>query len=95
MRNNFGVNHIMNRDGVYNYIRRVPCVLSDFYAIKRLCFSLKTKSLNIARRPSRSIEQKLVDFWLGLRLQNLDIPQIKVSSKPSDTLDQDGCKLII
>ena len=40
----------MNRDGVYYYIRRVPCDLSDFYAIKRLCFSLKTKSLNTARR---------------------------------------------
>ena len=93
MRNNYGVNHIMNRDGVYYYIRRVPCDLSDFYAIKRLCFSLKTKSLNTARRLSRSIEQKLEDYWLGLRLQNLDIPQIKVSSKPSDTLDQDGVSL--
>ena len=93
MRNNYGVNHIMNRDGVYYYIRRVPCDLSDFYAIKRLCFSLKTKSINTARRLSRSIEQKLEDYWLGLRLQNLDIPQIKVSSKPSDTLDQDGVSL--
>ena len=74
-------------------IRRVPCDLSDFYAIKRLCFSLKTKSLNTAKRLSRSIEQKLEDYWLGLRLQNLDIPQIKVSSKPSDTLDQDGVSL--
>ena len=90
MGNNYGVNHIMNRDGVYNYIRRVPCVLSDFYAIKRLCFSLKTKSLNTARRLSRSIEQKLEDYWFGLRIQNLDIPLIKVSSKPSNTLDQDG-----
>ncbi|MEC8582927.1 MAG: DUF6538 domain-containing protein, partial [Pseudomonadota bacterium] len=40
----------MNRDGVYYYIRRVPCDLSDFYAIKRLCFSLKTKSINTAKR---------------------------------------------
>ena len=74
-------------------IRRVPCDLSDFYAIKRLCFSLKTKSLNTARRLSRSIEQKLEDYWLGLRLQHLNIPQIKVSSKPNDTLDQDGINL--
>ena len=48
MRNNYGINHIMNRDGVYYYIKRVPCDLSDFYAFKRLCFSLKTKSLNTA-----------------------------------------------
>ena len=69
------------------------CDLSDFYTIKRLCFSLKTKSINTARRLSRSIEQKLEDYWLGLRLQNLDIPQIKVSSKPSDTLDKDRVSL--
>ena len=62
----------MNRDGVYYYIRRVPCDLSDFYAIKRLCFSLKTKSINTARRHSRSIEQKLEDYWLGLRLQSTE-----------------------
>ena len=90
MRNNYGINHIMNRDGVYYYIRRVPCDLSDFYAIKRLCFSLKTKSINTARRLSKSIEQKLEDYWLGLRLQNLDIPQIKVSSQPSSSSDQEG-----
>ena len=93
MRNNYGINHIMKRDGVCYYIRRVPCDLSDFYAIKRLCFSLKTKSIITARRLSRSIEQKLEDYWLGLRLQNIDSPQIKVSSKLSDTLDQDGVSL--
>ena len=91
MRNNYGVNHMMNRDGAFYYIRRVPCDLNDFYAIKRLCFSLKTKSINTARRLSRSIEQKLEDYWLGLRLQNLDIPQIKVSSQPSSSSDQEVC----
>ena len=55
LRDNYGINHIMNRDGVYYYIRRVPCDLSDFYAIKRLFYSLKTKSINTARRLSRSI----------------------------------------
>ena len=62
MRKNYGVNHIMNRDGVFYSIKRVPCNLSDFYAIKRLCFSLKTKSINTAIRLSRSIEQKLEDY---------------------------------
>ena len=93
MRNNYGLNHIMDRYGIYYYIRQVPCELSDFYAIKRLCFSLKTKFINTARRHSRSIEQKLEDYWLGLRLQNLDIPPIKVSSNTSETLDKDGISL--
>ena len=57
---------MMNCDGVFYYIRRVPYDLSDFYAIKRLCCSLKTKSINTARRLPRSIEQKLEDYWLGV-----------------------------
>ena len=81
---------MMSRVGVHCYKRRVPCDLSDFYTTKRLCFSLKTKSINTARRLSRSIEQKLEDYWLGLRLQNLDIPQIKVSSQPSSSSDHEG-----
>ena len=93
MRNNYGVNHMINRDGVFYYIRRVPCDLSDFNAIKRLCFSLKTKSINTARRLSRSIEQRLEDYWLGLRLEKLDIPQIKVSSQPSSSSDHKGVYL--
>ena len=62
MRKNYGVSPIMKRDGVFYYIKRVPCNLSDFYAIKRLCFSFKTKSINTAIRLPRSIEQKLEDY---------------------------------
>ena len=58
----------------------MACDLSDFYAFKRLCASLKTKSINAVRRLSRSIEKKLEDYSLGLRLQNLDIPQILLVS---------------
>ena len=82
-----GVNHIMNRDDIYYYFRSVPCDISDFYENKRLSFSIKTKSINTTRRLSKSIEQKLEDYWLGLRLQNIDIPQLRVSSKPSIVSD--------
>ena len=78
MRNKCEANHVLYRDGVYYYVRRVPYDLTSYYDVKRLCFSLKTKSLKAAIRTSKSVTQRLEDYWLGLRLQNMDIPAIKV-----------------
>ncbi len=78
MRNKCEANHVLYRDGIYYYIRRVPHDLTSHYDVKRLCFSLKTKSASAAIRASKSINQRLEDYWLGLRLQNMDIPAIQV-----------------
>ena len=78
MRNKCEANHVLYRDGVYYYVRRVPYDLTSHYDVKRLCFSLKTKSASAAVRASKSINQRLEDYWLGLRLQNMDIPAIQV-----------------
>ena len=78
MRNKCEANHVLYRDGIYYYVRRVPYDLTSYYNVKRLCFSLKTKSLKAAIRASRSVTQRLEDYWLGLRLQNMDIPAIQV-----------------
>ena len=78
MRNKCEANHELYRDGVYYYVRRVPYDLTSYYDVKRLCFSLKTKSASAAVRASKSINQRLEDYWLGLRLQNMDIPAIQV-----------------
>jgi integrase len=88
MRNKCEANHVLHRDGVYYYVRRVPHDLTTHYDVKRLCFSLKTKSASAAVRASKSINQRLEDYWLGLRLQNMDIPAIQVV-KSSDTADND------
>ena len=78
MRNKCEANHVLYRDGIYYYVRRVPYDLTSHYDVKRLCFSLKTKSASAAVRASKSINQRLEDYWLGLRLQNMDIPAIQV-----------------
>ena len=78
MRNKCEANHVLYRDGVYYYVRRVPYDLTSYYDVKRLCFSLKTKSASAAIRASKSVTQRLEDYWLGLRLQNMDIPAIQV-----------------
>ena len=54
---------MLYRDGVYYYVRRVPYDLTSHYDVKRLCFSLKTKSASAAVRASKSINQRLEDYW--------------------------------
>ena len=70
--------YVMIRDGVYYYVRHISHDLAPIYSVTRLCFSLKTKSLQAAIRTSKSVTQRLEDYWLGLRLQNMDIPAIQV-----------------
>jgi integrase len=84
MRNKCEANHVLYRDGVYYYVRRVPFDLTSHYDVKRLCFSLKTKSASAAVRASKSINQRPEDYWLGLRLQNIDIPAIQVVRGSND-----------
>ena len=100
MRNKFEANHVLYRDGVYYYVRRVPYDLTSYYDVKRLCFSLKTKSASAAVRASKSINQRLEDYWLGLRLQNMDIPAIQVVRNNDNLQDNtillsEGCELYI
>ena len=92
MRNKCEANHVLYRDGIYYYVRRVPYDLTSYYNVKRLCFSLKTKSASAAVRASRSVTQRLEDYWLGLRLQNMDIPAIQVV-KSGDTNVNDTLRL--
>ena len=92
MRNKCEANHVLYRDGIYYYVRRVPYDLTSYYDVKRLCFSLKTKSASAAVRASKSINQRLEDYWLGLRLQNMDIPAIQVV-KSIDSIVDDGLLL--
>ena len=76
MRNKYAANHVLLRDGDFYYVRRVPLHLTEHYSVKRLCFSLRTKSYKSAIHASKSVSQKLEDYWLGLRLQKIDIPAL-------------------
>ena len=67
------------KGGVYYFSNAVPQDLADFYAKPRIVKSLRTKSQSHARTASRSLSAKLEDYWLGLRLQKIDIPQILIA----------------
>ena len=67
---------IDTRNGIYYFVRRVPLDVRQHYASSRISFSLRTKSFNAAVRTAHSVSQRLEDYWLGLRLQQMDIPAI-------------------
>ena len=68
--------YVSCRAGIYYYTRRIPNDVGQFYASSRLSFSLRTKSYAGAIRAASSVTQRLDDYWLGLRLQQMDIPAI-------------------
>ena len=67
---------IRNRNGNYYFVRRVPNDMKSYYSSDRTSFSLKTKSYMSALRMTKSITQRLEDYWLGIRLQKIKIPLI-------------------
>ena len=79
MRKKYAPEHVMNRDGVYYYVRHIPYDSAPIYSVTRLCFGLKTKSLKAAIRTSKCVTQRLEDYWLGLRLRNMDISAVQWS----------------
>ena len=74
--NNSNAQYVSCRAGVYYFTRRVPIEVRHYYASPRLSFSLRTKSYAGAVRAAQSVTQRLEDYWLGLRLQDMDIPAI-------------------
>ena len=84
--------YISNRDGIFYYVRRIPCDVRQHYSSPRISFSLRTKSLRYAIRSANSVTQRLEDYWLSLRLQQLDIPAIHLVK--SDDVQDDSPPLL-
>ena len=78
--------YLHRRGAVYQYISRVPCDIRPHYKKDRLYFSLRTRSLLSANRIAKSITQKLENYWLGIRLQKIDIPKIAVFNLENTSL---------
>ena len=82
------VPYIRCRDGNYYFVRRVPDDVKSYYSSDRISMSLRTKSNGVAVRASKSICQRLDDYWLVLRLQKMDIPSIHLVNF-NEELDDD------
>ena len=82
--------HLSVRSGVFYFVRRIPTDVRHHYRADRVSLSLRTKSMPIAARSAASINQRLEDYWLGLRLQQIAIPAINLVRTP-EALDAPDC----
>ena len=62
------------KDNIYYFSRSVPVDLRSFYKKPRIVQSLKTSSPLKASSASKVFASKLDDYWLGLRLKQIDVP---------------------
>ena len=86
---NYSGKYLTQSNGIYYFIRRVPTDLSDRYRSNKIKISLRTRNPAKANRCARSITQRLDDYWLGLRLQKMDIPAINLLRETSNSTNND------
>ena len=60
--------------GVFYFFKSVPTDLRHHYLQPRIVQSLKTKSQAQARYASQKLLSRLDDYWLSLRLKEMEIP---------------------
>ena len=69
-----GASFLYRKRGVYYFSKQVPCDIKAHYSRQRVIICLKTKSKGAAERLSKSLLQRLEDYWLSLRLRNRTLP---------------------
>ena len=75
---------LLQRNEIFYFVRRIPDQLQHHYRTGRICFSLKTKSKNIALLRSRELASRLESCWFHLSMQE-DAVFGRFLKKPSIT----------
>ena len=75
----------------YYFNRRVPKDVQAHYKASRIVICLKTSRKDQAIRAARSIAQRLEDYWMSLRLANLDIPAFHLLRSEPQKLSKSSC----
>ncbi len=68
-----GASFLYRKRGVYYFSKQVPCDIKAHYSRQRVIICLKTKSKGAAERLSKSLLQRLEDYWLSLRFRNMTL----------------------
>ena len=80
------IQYVYQRGTTYYFVRRVPKDVQQHYKSSRVVICLRTSRRDQALRAGMSIAQRLEDYWLSLRLANLDIPGLHLlRDKPLPT----------
>ena len=79
--------YLMCKGGVYYFTRHVPNDLQKHYEKPRIVLCLKTRSKSAALKASHSFASKLDDFWLKMRVSNIDVPasHLLIKGQPAES----------
>ena len=75
----------------YYFNRRVPKDVQAHYKASRIVICLKTSRKDQAIRAAKSIAQRLEDYWLSLRLANIDVPAFHLLRDRPLKVSQSSC----
>ena len=78
--------YLMCKGGVFYFTRHVPNDLQCHYARPRIVMCLKTRSKNSALKASHSLASKLDDFWLKMRISQMEVPaaELLIRGQPTE-----------
>ena len=83
MVDHLNVSYLFKKRGVFYFTKRVPCDVRSYYKSDRIVICLRTKSNVSAIRASKSLYQKLDDYWTSIRLTKMQVPaEHMLVSKP-------------
>ncbi len=83
MVDHLNVSYLYKKRGVFYFSKRVPCDVRSYYKSDRIVICLRTKSSVSAIRASKSLYQKLDDYWTSIRLTKMQVPaEHMLESKP-------------
>ena len=87
--------YLWKKNEVFYFRRHVPVDVQRHYERSSIVICLKTKNKPSALKASRSISSKLDDFWLQLRISELDVPasHLLVKGKPKEAFTSYAPKL--
>ena len=87
MVDHLNVSYLYKKRGVFYFTKRVPCDVKSYYKSDRIVICLRTKSNVSAIRASKSLYQKLHDYWMSIRLTKMQVhaEHILVSKPPVDS----------
>ena len=78
------------KGNTYYFNRRVPKDMQGHCKASRIIICLKTSRKDQAIRAARSIARRLEDYWLSLRLANIDLPAFHLLSSEPQKLSKLG-----
>jgi integrase len=74
MVDHLNVSYLYKKRGVFYFSKRVPCDVRSYYKSDRIVICLRTKSNVSAIRASKSLYQRLDDYWTSIRLIKMQVP---------------------